>query len=84
MKNYLVIMKKGKDMENKYDIGDIVLINDTKEYTIINNYNDYYVLLSNNSPIDILIGKINENNNLSIINDRKIVLEVLSNFKGEN
>lgn len=65
------------EKENNYKINDIILLSDNKEYAIIKQLDNYYLFMSLEQPITILVGKI-ENDCIKIVNDKEIIKEVLS------
>lgn len=64
-------------MQDRYNVGDIIKLDNNHEYCIIKKYNEYYVLLSQNEPLEILIVNIN-GNEINVVIDKKIIEEVLS------
>ena len=56
-------------------VEDIILLDD-KEYCVIKKYNDYYIIISLEKPIDIKIGKYEDGKFVTEI-DKKIIKEVL-------
>ena len=62
-------------MEEVYNIEDIISIED-KEYCIVKKYNEYFIIVSINTPLDIKIGKF-INNEFLIENNNEIIKEVL-------
>lgn len=64
--------------QDKYELNDIVILNDNLEYSIIKKVDNYYVFLSLQQPLKVLVGKI-INNDIYIEKNKKIIKEVLSN-----
>lgn len=62
-------------MENYYDVGDIITL-DNKEFCIIKEYSNYYVVISLDKPVDIRVG-IFSNRTFSPVTDKNIVKKVL-------
>ena len=62
-------------MEEAYNVEDIIIINN-KEYCIIKKYNDCYLIISIDVPLDIKVGKFNKNE-FVVINDQDKIKEVL-------
>jgi len=63
--------------QDNYNVKDTILCSDNKEYAIIKKVNEYYVFLSTEQPLKILVGTI-ENNKINIINDKNIIEKILS------
>lgn len=62
-------------MEEIFKINDVVELED-KEYQIIKKVGNYYVLISVNEPVDLLVGEIS-NGEFNIIEDKNIILSLL-------
>ena len=63
--------------QDDYDVKDTILCGDNKEYAIIKKVDKYYVFLSIEQPLEILVGTI-ENNKISVIDDKSIIEKVLA------
>ncbi len=62
---------------SNYDLGQVILVDNQKEYVIIKKIDNKVVLLSCEEPINILIGEINDKI-LHIITNREEVEKMLS------
>ena len=60
-----------------YNVEDIIEI-EGREYCIVKKYNDYYVIVSINTPLDIKVGKI-INDQFNDETDKEKIKEVLQN-----
>ena len=63
--------------KGKYKVKDIILLDDNRKYSIIKKVNEYYILLSVDEPLNIMIAKI-KNDKILVETDKKIIEEVLS------
>lgn len=63
--------------KGKYKVKDIILLDDNRKYSIIKKVNEYYILLSVDEPLKIMIVKIT-NDKILVETDKKIIEEVLS------
>lgn len=63
--------------ENKYEIKDIVKLDDEREYSIIKEIDGCFVFLSIDEPLKIIVGKI-ENDRIVIVTDQEVIRKVLS------
>lgn len=63
--------------QDKYNVNDTVLLKDNKEYAIIKKVENYYVFLSLEQPLTILVGTI-KGDKINVIDDKDIIKKVLS------
>lgn len=63
--------------QDSYDVKDTILCGDNKEYAIIKKVDEYYVFMSIEQPLEILVGTI-KNNEINVINDKNIIEKVLT------
>lgn len=66
-----------QEEHNKLEIGEIVIIDGIKEYTVIKEKENKYLLLSNNEPLNIIIGYYKDNK-IEVINNKKEILKMIS------
>ena len=62
-------------MEEIYNIEDVVSIEE-REYCIVKKYNEYYIIVTIDTPLDIKVGKFVGNEFISET-DNEIIKEVL-------
>ncbi|MBE6161511.1 MAG: hypothetical protein E7158_04750 [Firmicutes bacterium] len=62
-------------MDKIYAVNDILLVDD-KEYCIIKKHNEYYVIVSLNKPLDIMVGKF-KNDEFINENDLELIKKIL-------
>lgn len=65
-----------KDQDN-YKVKDTIICGNNKEYAIIKKVDDYYLFLSIEQPLEILVGTI-EKDKINIITDKNIIEKVLT------
>lgn len=58
------------------NVKDIILLDDNRKYIILKKKNEYYLLMSDSEPLNIMVGKI-ENNKFVVANDKEIIEEIL-------
>ena len=62
-------------MQEDYNIGDVITIVNV-DYCIVKKYNKHYVIVTIGEPLDIKVGKF-EDDKFVIENDKEIIKEVL-------
>ena len=78
MKNYMKLsMRLKMENQDKYNVKDTIILDDNIEYSIIKKVDNYYLMMSVEEPLKIIIGQI-DNNKIIVISDKKIIKEVLS------
>lgn len=59
------------------EVKDIVMLGNNKEYSVIKKVENYYVLLSLETPLEIVVGVL-EKDTLKVVQDKNIIFKVLS------
>lgn len=59
------------------EVKDIVILDNNKEYSVIKKVENYYVLLSLETPLEIVVGVL-EKDTLKVVQDKNIIFKVLS------
>lgn len=63
--------------QDKYDVKDVVILDDDKEYSIIKKVENYFVFMSLEQPLTIFVGTL-DNNTIKLVDNKEIIIKVLS------
>lgn len=63
--------------QDKYDVKDVVILDDDKEYSIIKKVDNYFVFMSLEQPLTIFVGTL-ENDVIKLVDDKDTIIKVLS------
>lgn len=63
--------------QDKYDVKDVVILDDDKEYSIIKKVDNYFVFMSLEQPLTIFVGTLENDGVIKIVDNKEIIIKVL-------